>query len=213
MIDKVIHQILLSDIPNAWIHQCLKSWNAMREYGFEVKVWTYKDVADLISDNYPALAPAFFHSRNFGEAGDMAKYAVIHQHSGCYVDWDIELFHPDKFADFLEKCPEGYLLIDPSNGTLAAECFAAAKGDHFMYQLMEDIKEIFEAEEIPPFAPSYTGPHRMRDTLRKFGEVKQTIVLVKDLFEYDYEEIRNANLNNHVEKPLIHYWMHTWIKD
>ncbi len=211
MINKIIHQIHLSEMPNDFIKHCVSSWDIMKEFGFEIKVWNNEEVKDIILNHYPQLIEPYANCRNFGEAGDIAKYAILHHISGYYVDWDIQLIYPKTFFEIVESAPLGYLLIDPSNGTYASEFFSAQKDDILMQQLMNDIAEIYHTQTPPPFAPQYTGPYRMRETVQKIGIVAQKIIPVKEIFEYDYSEIRSATFKN-VTKVAIHYWAHSWIK-
>jgi hypothetical protein len=49
----------------------------------------------------------------------------------------------------------------------------------------------------------------MRDTLKKFS-TKQSLIPVKEVFVYDYSEIRIMP-DRESGQPLIHYWLHSWL--
>src|SRR5690606_13712711 len=97
VIQRTIHQVHLSEIPNDMVRHCVASWDVMKDYGFEIKVWNNDHVIDIIHNYYPQLVEVYANCRNYGEAGDIAKYVILHHLSGYYVDWDIQLMFPEKF--------------------------------------------------------------------------------------------------------------------
>lgn len=208
MVDPIIHQIILTDIPNSLIWKCLNSWRKMERFGFKIKYWNYCEVKEFISESYPNALQAFLNARNFAEASDVARYLIILHFSGTYVDWDIELVDSMAYYNKISNLSQGYLLLDPNNGTFAPECFSAQKGDQYLRKLTDDIISIFNSQQIP-LTPQYTGAFRMRETMKNCN-CKQHILSVKDLFEFDYSEIR-APFRRPVKNPLIHYWLHTWL--
>lgn len=208
MVAPVIHQVLLTDITNSTIWRCVTSWNKMKHYGFGIKQWDYLTTRNFIATHYPlALAP-FLQARNFAEASDIARYLIVYHYSGYYVDWDVELVSSADYHHLISGMPHGYLLVDPVNDTYAAECFAAEQGEPYLKALVDDIISVFHTQQLPK-TPQYTGPFRMKETMKK-SQTRQQVVVVKDMFEFDYQEARNL-YQRAVTKPLIHYWLHTWL--
>ncbi|NML39996.1 hypothetical protein HHL17_22535 [Chitinophaga sp. G-6-1-13] len=208
MVAPIIHQLILNDIPTSMIWMCVSSWEKMKRFGFEIKRWNYTAIRDFIQANYPQALGPFLQARNLAEASDIARYLIVYHYSGYYIDWDIELVSSADYYAQISDLPAGYLLIDPSNGTYASECFAAVKGEPYLKNLVDDIVEAFHTPPLPR-TPQYSGPFRMRETMKK-SHTGQQIVAVKDMFEFDYSEIRNP-YQRAVTKPLIHYWLHTWL--
>ena len=211
MIPKTIHQVIFGNTPTGLVKRCLVSWNVVKKLGFQIKIWDYRDVLSLINKKTPHYIEPFINSRNYGEAADIARYIIIGQHSGYYVDWDIELINPEKFLELSLSAPNGFLLVDPSNNTYAPELFSAIREDCFFNQLMNDILNVYKTQIDLPFTPQYTGPFRMRESMIACKNVIQKIIPVKNVFEYDYSEIRSASFEN-MTRPLVHHWIHSWIK-
>jgi len=208
MIAPIIHQILLSDIPNSLIYKCLTSWTKMQSFGFKIKYWNYSEITDFISKNYPNALQPFINARNFAEASDIARYLIVLHHSGIYVDWDIELVDSSDYHNKIANLDKGYLLQDPRNGTFAPECFSAEKDEPFLKKLTDDIISVYNSRQLP-LTPQYSGAYRMRDSMNDYYS-NQQILPVKDIFEFDYSEIRKP-FQRPIKKPLIHYWLHTWL--
>ncbi|MDQ1149263.1 MULTISPECIES: glycosyltransferase family 32 protein [Sphingobacterium] len=208
MIEPIIHQILLSDIPNSLIYKCLTSWTKMKNFGFKIKYWNHVEISDFISINYPNALQAFINARNLAEASDIARYLIVLHHSGIYVDWDIELVDSSDYYRKISNLDKGYLLQDPRNGTFAPECFSAEKNEPFLSKLTDDIISVYNSRQLP-LTPYYSGAYRMRESMNDYY-CNQQILPVKDIFEFDYSEIREP-FQRQVKKPLIHYWLHTWL--
>ncbi|WP_160716034.1 glycosyltransferase family 32 protein [Chitinophaga solisilvae] len=207
----VIH-LIVGPGTNALIDRCLQSWRRLQEHGYTVRIWNDALIAAFLEEYYPFATAAFSHARNHGEASDIARYLIVHAFGGCYMDWDIELLLPDAFRDLTGRYPYGFLIIDPVNDTLASEAFAAGKGEPYLLSLAEDIVAIYNSgRRDTMLTPQYSGPYRMRDSLQLHRNSRQTQVPVKEMFVYDYAEIRTMPERT-VTVPLIHYWLHTWMK-
>lgn len=210
MVPKIIHQIVGPKV-NESIQMCLDSWKCLAGSGFEVRIWGDESLEEFLRENYPFALAAFLDARNHAEAADIARYLFVYHYGGIYVDWDIELLIPMKFNALLESHPNGYLIIDPKNGTLASEHFCSMAGDPYLLCLSKDIIEMYNSGERSSLTTVYySGPFRMRDSLKVHNNTNMDILNVKDVFAFDYEEIRNSNTDI-VTTPMIHYWAHSWL--
>jgi len=210
MVDKIVHQIV-GPKRNVLIDKCLDSWNTLKEFDYEIFVWTDDSIATFLKDFYPFALNAFCQARNHGEAADISRYLLVYHFGGIYVDWDIELLDRKLFLDIIHLNTEGYLIIDPVNSTLASECFSAPKGEEYLLSLVKDIVELHNNNLRDTMnTPAYSGPYRMRDSLQKHQNSRQTLIPVKDIFLYDFWEIRRKE-KKEIIRPLIHYWLHTWM--
>ena len=163
-------------------------------------------------NHHPFAHEAFANARNHAEAADIARYLIIHTYGGYYIDWDIELLDVGKFLALGEKYPVGYKIVDPVNQTLASEYFCSVVNDKFLLNLTMDIVALYKSgKRNLLFTPQYSGPYRMRDSLLVHPETNMISVPVKEVFAYDYTEIRNPP-EGIITQPLIHYWVHSWIK-
>lgn len=211
MLLKIIHHVVGMK-TNEVVERCLDSWQVLAEENYEFMIWTDDTIEKFLTANYPFISPAFKSARNHAEAADIARYIIVYHHGGHYVDWDIQLINPYEFINLCNSNPRGYLLCDfKDQKSVASECFAAEKKEPY---LMSVIKDIVKAHENNSFQNLhtlwYTGPFRMRDTLQNC-KTAQTILNVKDVFVYDYSEIREMPEREMVQ-PMIHYWMHSWVQ-
>jgi len=210
MIPKIIHHIVGPKV-NESIQACLNSWNCMQDKGFQIWIWNDDTLAEFLQNYFQQALPPFLNARNYAEAADIARYLLIYQFGGVYVDWDIELLIPEKFISLLESNEHGYLLVDPKNDSIASEHFCAQTKDPYLESLANDIITIYNAGERDSLPTvDYTGPFRMRDSLEKHRNTRMKLVKVKDVFAFDYEEIRSADCLE-TTAPMIHYWMHSWM--
>ncbi len=199
-------------VPNDFIAGCLRSWESLSPYGFNIRIWDRQSILLFIDQHYEFALPAFKNARNLAEAGDIARYLIIYHYGGYYADWDIQLNRPAEFMALHEECPTGQLLLDPSNGTLASEYFAAMEKERFLLELTKDIVETYvRGERELMYTPQYSGPFRMKVALRRHPVTSQQLLAVKDVFEFDYAEIRSAKqFGEH--GIMTHFWSHTWMQ-
>lgn len=210
MIPKIIHQIVGPKV-NESIQTCLDSWKCMQEEGFQIWKWDDDTLEEFLRDQYQYALPSFLNARNYAEAADIARYLLIYQFGGVYVDWDIELLIPEKFISLLESHENGYLLIDSKNDSIAPEHFCAQTKDPYLRSLVSDIINIYNSGERDNLSTvDYSGPFRMRDSLKIHKNTRMEFVKVKDVFAFDYEEIRSTS-SPQTTAPMIHYWMHSWM--
>lgn len=210
MIPKIIHQIVGPKV-NESIQTCLDSWKCMQEEGFQLWKWDDDTLEEFLKNRYQYALPAFLNARNYAEAADIARYLLIYQFGGVYVDWDIELLNSDKFISLLESYEKGYLLVDPKNNSIAPEHFCAQSKDPYLASLVNDIVNIYNSGERSKLSTvDYSGPFRMRDSLKIHKNTEMELVKVKDVFAFDYEEIRSIS-SQETMAPMIHYWMHSWM--
>ncbi|WP_126244191.1 glycosyltransferase family 32 protein [Chitinophaga rhizosphaerae] len=208
---KIIHQMTGDHKPDL-VLACMLSWQILKKSGFEIRVWDDRIITSFLKKQYPTVLPAFLNARNHAEAADIARYIIVYHFGGCYIDWDIQLLDDTGFLALMEDCPNGHLVIDPANGTLASECFSANPGEPYLLSLTGDILELYQRKQRDAlFTPQYSGPYRMRDALQKHGNSTQRLIPVKDIFAYDYSEIRTKP-DREIVQPLLHYWMHSWIR-
>jgi len=78
--------------------------------------------------------------------------------------------------------------------------------------LSRDIVNLFDSNERESLTtPFYSGPYRMGQSLNLNPQTQMSIVKIKDVFAYDYKEIRNIPQGKPTQ-PMVHYWAHSWLK-
>ncbi|WP_316828767.1 glycosyltransferase [Pedobacter miscanthi] len=211
MVPNVIHHIV-GPKGNGLTDRCLNSWQILKDFDFEIRVWTDESITEFISEYHPFALAAFLNARNHAEAADIARYLIVHEFGGYYMDWDVQLIDLAKFLTIVENFSSGYLIQDPINHTLASEAFSALKHEQFLLGLVDNIVFIFNNNFRDILqTPQYSGPYRMRDYYYFCKKkTKQRIIKVKDIFLYDYTEIRDMPTKT-TKTAMIHYWMHSWI--
>ncbi|MCL4640440.1 MULTISPECIES: glycosyltransferase family 32 protein [Olivibacter] len=210
MVPTVIHQIV-GGVKNDVVQHCLASWQLLKQLDFTIKYWNDDDLMQFLQSEFPFAVEAFKQARNFAEAADIARYLIVYRHGGYYIDWDVQLVIPNEFIRYHLACPKGYLLIDPVNDSLASEFFCAPPRENYLLQVAKDIVSAYESGMRDLIStPYYSGPYRMRDTLAENSSTRQQLIPVKELFEYDYNEIREM-AERQPSKAAIHYWLHTWL--
>jgi hypothetical protein len=210
MTPQIIHQIT-GPRSNGLTQKCLDSWQILAYYDFEIKIWNDESLKIFIGQYYPFAQAAFINARNHGEAADIARYLIVYHFGGYYVDWDVQLIDLNKFFTIVEEYTNGFLIQDQFNQTIASEAFSASKQELFLLGLVENIVSIYENNFRDSMStPHYSGPFRMRDYYYfTKKDSKQALIPVKDVFLYDYSEIRQMPPRNH-STAMIHYWIHSW---
>lgn len=104
-IPKIIHQIWLgSEFPPKY-QAFQNSWKKYHP-DWEYRLWTEKELA-----TFPMKHRALFDaSINYGEKSDIARYEILYQMGGLYVDTDFECL---KAFDILHNCYDFYIGIQP----------------------------------------------------------------------------------------------------
>jgi hypothetical protein len=211
MTPRIIHHIV-GNKQNHVVKQCLKSWQELKLHGFEVKIWNDRTIEIFVKQYFPFAYEAIIKARNHAEAADIARYLIVYKYGGHYYDWDIQLLNIDLFMDLINANHNGFILEDPVDGSLASEAFSAKEGEPYLHSLVEDIVKIYiDGKRDGLSTLNYSGPFRMRDTLSISKNSTQSILAVKDVFLYDYHEIKEMPVKKE-EKPMIHYWLHSWLQ-
>jgi len=210
MLPKIIHQIIIGDKQNKVIKRCLSSWKTLTKRDFEIRVWNRDTIQSFVQENYPFALDIVLTARNYAELSDIARYLIIYHYGGHYYDYDIQLLDLDLFSSLHEDNTSGFLLEDLSDGAIACEGFCASPSEPYLHKLVKDIVEIYEKGDREKLHTiDYSGPFRMRDSLRK-SQTRQNIIPVNDVFLYSYHEIKEMP-ERAINRPMIHYWIHSWL--
>lgn len=210
MVPKLIHQIK-GLTPSPLVQRCLLSWEVLKENGFDIMYWNDHDLKYFIQTHYPFALNPFINARNHAEAADIARYLLVYHHGGYYVDWDIHLNNSQSFNDLASANRTGYLIVDPINGSFASEHFSANKKEKILMEIINDIVATYDRGERELMnTPQYSGPFRMKYSISKSENNILSIIKVKDIFEYSYEEIRKADKFG-VNAIMTHFWEHSWL--
>lgn len=208
---KIIHQII-GKKPSEIVKTCLESWKNLEHFDFEIIYWNDEKIENFVKEYYPFAYQPILTARNHAEVADIARYLIVYHFGGFYVDWDILLNDIQGFINLSESESQGYLLIDPINGTFASEHFSAAVNEGYLLRIVEQIVQTYTRNERElMYTPQYSGPYRMKNVLQNFPHTTQKIIPVKEVFEFDYKEVRDAEVFGE-NGIMTHFWEHSWIK-
>ena len=163
MIPKVIHCFWFSgERKTPLAEMCMASWRRFAP-GWEIREWTVDDLRRAFRP------PKFFDDaigrRKWAFASDWARFAVIAEMGGVYLDMDVELVAP---IDGIVECgPFFALSVDSPEWADPGLGFAAERGD----AVCAAIAERYGAMEFDPACHlSQTAPAVANKVLKSFPE-------------------------------------------
>lgn len=206
-----IHFIIMGEHVPEGVKECMNSWRQLENEGFEILEWDKKTISEFLDTHYPEFLELFLKARNLAEASDISRYLLLYHFGGIYVDWDVQLLDGLLFLEIYRSHRKGIFLLDPSNNSIACEFIAAAKGLSVLRTIIANIKKKYESGERDKLTtPFFSGPFMLREIFVE-GHINASMLIeVKDAFLYDYLEIRQKPSKKE-RKPMIHYWIHSWI--
>lgn len=105
LIPKIIHQIWLgSAFPDKY-RAYQASWKKYNP-DWEYRLWTEAELKDFPMQN----RDLYENAKNYGEKSDIARYEILYQLGGLYVDTDYECIRP---FDLFNHCYDFYIGIQP----------------------------------------------------------------------------------------------------
>ena len=166
MIPKVIHCFWFSgERKTPLAERCMASWRKF-EPDWEIREWNVEDLRRVFRP------PKFFDDaikmRKWAFASDWARFAVIAEMGGVYLDVDVELVAPmDGIVErgpFFALSSNSPAWVDPGLG------FAAERGD----AVCAAIAKRYEAMRFDPACHlSQTAPAVANDVLKAFPEMRR----------------------------------------
>lgn len=170
MIPKIIHYCWFGngEIP-AKDKKCIGSWRRLCP-DYEIKIWNESNY-DITKNKYMSEA---YNEKKWGFVPDYARFDIIYEHGGFYLDTDVELI---KSLDIL-CCHKAYLGFECGNWVNAGIGFGAEKGNGLIKELRDMYKEkhFVNSDGSLNLKPS---PHYITIFLESKGlirkDVKQTI--------------------------------------
>jgi len=210
-IPKIIHQIWLgSKLPHKY-KEYQESW-VKKHPDWLYKLWTEKDIEnlDLINLNlYKA-------SKNYGEKSDIARYEILYQCGGLYVDTDFECLMP---FDTLHHACDFYTGCVAAPHVVCFNGLIAAKPNHPILQRC--INDLAENSKKHKKTLEKTGPGFFTRCVIKefFNESVERCVLFPAPYFYpwpwykrDHESCKKRYSFVRPESFAIHHWEVSWSK-
>ncbi|MCH9614204.1 MAG: hypothetical protein SP1CHLAM54_12210 [Chlamydiia bacterium] len=215
LIPRIIHQIWLGgELPKKYARFC-KTWEEMNP-GYEYKLWTDDDVADLEMEN----RELFDKSKNFGFKSDILRYELLKRYGGVYADTDFECLKPlDNFThahDFFAG------LHDHES---VGNAFIASRPGHPLIDVfIENIKRVKKVDLSPEEVIATTGPAFITDQILLYvtAHKSNAVCIYPCSFFYPFPhtlqkefwsgKITPGQLKTFLrpESSGIHYWATSW---
>ncbi len=128
-IPRIIHQTWKTrEIPALWA-SAQESWPALHP-GWEYRFWTDQDLLDLVAGRAPELLALFRAYPDSIQRVDAARYLILREIGGVYVDLDIACLRPlDPFL------PGGGVLLAPTTPLGVSNDFMLAEPGHPLFRL------------------------------------------------------------------------------
>jgi hypothetical protein len=225
-----IHQILFDGKVPPLNLECIQSWAALPQGEFTIHRWSNEQLRGFVAKCPPVVRKCLERAKNFGEASDILRIAILNEHGGIYMDWDIFLADPVRFcALFREHASEKALLLedprtqDPDFGSIITHSWIYSNPQNPL--LLAFLEQMFEnyAEGRLQRTVDLTGPHAFTRFLNRNQHYldQASVIDQSAFFRYDFHEAtavsnRRALLNQEAgtreSRPLVNLWTNVWIK-
>lgn len=166
MIPRIVHQTAPDDIslwPKSW-HTCQKSV-LQNMKGFEYRMWNDNDLDDLIREKYPWFYDFYKSYPKTIHRVDAARYAILQQYGGIYMDMDIEVIN-----DFYSLLPVDCVSIVescfPETETAQNSIMASMPNDNFWTEVFREM--IWTYPEYKDSVIDATGPRMLDRVIARY---------------------------------------------
>lgn len=205
-IPKIIHQIWLgSPFPEKY-RAFQQSW--IRNHpDWEYKLWTDEDI-----ERFPMVNRTMYEAAtNYGEKSDIARYEILYQLGGLYVDTDEECLKP---FDPLHYCYDFYIGIQPldTNSVQLGIGVIGSKPQHpFLKLVLGSLKKSTTKQII-----ARTGPIFLTQLFVEYmHRIPGINVALPATYFYPKGYTQTDGQKTQWLKPesfAIHHWEGSWMK-
>ena len=175
-----IHQIFFtiknSQIPLQWRH-ATESWTRLNP-DFKYILWNSSTVESLIVSKYPQLWDTYREYGHWVQRIDMAKYIILHQYGGIYVDTDIECL--ESMKNVFKKFPENTKVVvyEAYPWGKASEFIICSRKHPFMASVVQGLYRAHRWYIAPYARPMFTtGPMYFGGRYAAFTNKENILVL------------------------------------
>lgn len=224
MIPKIIHQLWKTDdIPHSLMYW-QASWQAMHP-DFEYRLWTNASIEKFIEDTAPEYKELFYHYHSNICRADLARYLILREFGGLYVDLDFECLRPHHSIlkkhslliglepdshTHLSKAVEARLKVIACNAWMAS-----TPGHPFWDHLLQRI----EASVDEPDILERTGPFLLTRAISSYKGDPVALVRAELVYPVDKDDcwtgrIQDLELFERATRNAyaMHHWVGTWFR-
>jgi mannosyltransferase OCH1-like enzyme len=221
-----IHHILLGNRVPPLVRECLDSWTAVTDCGFEFHQWTDASIDEFMKNEPVVFQNLWKRAKNYGEAGDILRYTIVGRLGGLYVDWDVLLLDPHRLLRVLGDLTDQKCLFLEDRDTQAAgyasvfasSLFYMQAGNPLTRDLLLQMEQDYVSSPEMPTA-ELTGPMALTRHLNACPHYlrEAKIVNLTDVYSFNYGQVQKfhsrESLTTHPDlsrAPAIHFWTHEW---
>lgn len=194
---------------------------------WEFRLWTDRDLLDLVERCYPALASIYRgYDANICRA-DLGRYLVLYRFGGVYTDMDCECLRPvapllDGSGFVIGVEPDEHLaeaiVVQSGLSKIVCASFIACVPDHDFWPHVFDHIRAARAEPGPLDA---TGPFLLTRAVDSY-EARPSLTLLPSriLYPVTKEQCWSGQINDIQfwesatrDAHVLHYWDGTWFRD
>jgi mannosyltransferase OCH1-like enzyme len=203
-IPKILHQIWLGGpVPEKY-----KTWQAswIRLH----PDWTYIMWDDAAIKNFPMKNKyKFEQAKNLGLKSDIARYEILYQVGGVYVDFDIECLRP---IDIFNHCCDFFACLEDNSERIGNAIIGSKVGNPVLERCIDVIWA--SDTQVTGFwdVINTTGPGLLTKCFLEVApSCDQRFVVFPHNFFYPNIRVNGVNLTK-PETYAIHYWQGAWVK-
>lgn len=197
IIPRIFHRIWLGDQPMPdEFKRFGETWQSLHPE-WEMLLWTDATLPPLKN------AWAYAQPKSLAAKGNIARYEILLQYGGIYVDTDFECLK--NLEPLLQdvKCFVAWEREDLANNAI----IGAVPGHPFLHNLVDSLEE--NVRKMPDADPSVTqsGPHYLTGVLHRHPEV--TVFPARLFYPYEWHE-RWRRHEVFPDAYAVHHWSMTW---
>lgn len=207
MIPQIFHTVWLSrddddPIPDHGLLNHGRLWRLHPKWRF--RLWTEQDHDTLF---FPALRPFIDKITNPAGLSDLARYSVIAQHGGIYVDWDIE-----PLKEFTPVLDNEIFMSWESADRLCPSVMGCTQNNTSMIEFLEWLPSWLDAHANEPDPVILTGPIPLTEFFGTKSHVKRYPMHYFYPFGYQQDEqmLAHSGTLAHDNSLAIHHWNAGW---
>jgi len=198
MIPKRIHRIWLGPRPIPQVYE--RYWSAWRRQlpDAEFRTWREEDVRSL-----PLAGPLLARAASPVQQADIARYDIIYQEGGVYLDCDVmPIAYPDFFStDELVTCNQ-----DDADQIRSVGFFAAPAGHPALKMALDLIEKVTLGTDKPNVE---TGPVLFRKAITVEKRLPK-----EAFYPYHHTEPFSRIFDRDLSRTFgIHVWGRSWLSD
>ena len=109
MIPKIIHQTWKTEeLPPIMKYIYAENVKLLKSKGYEFKLWSDKEITDLINSYYPDFFEIYSFARTGVQRGDISRIIILYHYGGIYIDLDVLVMRD--FAELLDMSKDTFYI-------------------------------------------------------------------------------------------------------